>query len=216
MPEIEFDPVDTIAAGAVGAPGHRSFYVQAAKGGQVVSVLVEKQQVALLADRLRTLLDQIEKQFPGIEVATAGSDIGGDPVPLFRAVAIGIGFDPGRQMIVLELHERPVLDEGAEEPDDDPGDAILAEAIAAVIGDDPLAGDALADDPGAGEPGDESADEPGDGYLARLFLTAGQARALALGGTASVEAGRPPCQLCGNPLDPGGHVCPKMNGHGRH
>ncbi|MBV9291748.1 MAG: DUF3090 family protein, partial [Frankiales bacterium] len=28
-----------------------------------------------------------------------------------------------------------------------------------------------------------------------------------------VAAGRPPCPLCGNPLDPQGHVCPRQNGH---
>ena len=50
MPEIvEFDPVDTIAAGAVGEPGHRSFYIQAVKDGAVLTVLVEKEQVALLS-----------------------------------------------------------------------------------------------------------------------------------------------------------------------
>ncbi|MGH9041277.1 MAG: DUF3090 family protein, partial [Acidimicrobiia bacterium] len=29
----------------------------------------------------------------------------------------------------------------------------------------------------------------------------------------AVVAGRPPCPLCGGPLDPEGHVCPKLNGH---
>ncbi len=28
-----------------------------------------------------------------------------------------------------------------------------------------------------------------------------------------VAAGRPPCPLCGGPLDPSGHVCPRQNGH---
>jgi hypothetical protein len=28
-----------------------------------------------------------------------------------------------------------------------------------------------------------------------------------------VSAGRPPCPLCGLPLDAGGHVCPRQNGH---
>ncbi len=28
-----------------------------------------------------------------------------------------------------------------------------------------------------------------------------------------VAAGRPPCPLCGGPMDPGGHVCPRANGH---
>lgn len=28
-----------------------------------------------------------------------------------------------------------------------------------------------------------------------------------------VAAGRPPCPLCGAPMDPSGHVCPRSNGH---
>lgn len=31
-----------------------------------------------------------------------------------------------------------------------------------------------------------------------------------------VAAGRPPCPLCGAPLDPEGHVCPRSNGHHPH
>ncbi len=31
--------------------------------------------------------------------------------------------------------------------------------------------------------------------------------------SAVVAAGRPPCPLCGGPIDPGGHVCPRRNGH---
>ena len=30
-----------------------------------------------------------------------------------------------------------------------------------------------------------------------------------------VAAGRPPCPLCGLPLDPSGHICPRMNGYRR-
>jgi len=30
-----------------------------------------------------------------------------------------------------------------------------------------------------------------------------------------VEAGRPPCPLCNQPLDPAGHVCPRSNGYRR-
>jgi hypothetical protein len=26
-----------------------------------------------------------------------------------------------------------------------------------------------------------------------------------------VAAGRPACQWCGNPIDPDGHICPRMN-----
>ncbi|HEY4669629.1 MAG TPA: DUF3090 family protein [Tepidiformaceae bacterium] len=31
-----------------------------------------------------------------------------------------------------------------------------------------------------------------------------------------VAAGRPPCPLCGAPIDPTGHICPKSNGHHPH
>lgn len=31
--------------------------------------------------------------------------------------------------------------------------------------------------------------------------------------TAVIAAGRPPCPLCGGPLDSEGHVCPRTNGH---
>jgi uncharacterized repeat protein (TIGR03847 family) len=196
VPEIEFDPVDSIAAGAVGEPGQRAFYIQAEKDGQVLSVLVEKQQVAMLAERVRMLLDQVEAQFPGEGEDAAASltpeagEIRGDPVPLFRALAIGIGFDPSRRLVVLELHERPIADEDEEDDEDGEDGAAFTET--------------------------EEDEDEGEGYLARLYFTAAQARAMATRGTAAVERGRPPCPLCGGPLDPSGHVCPRLNGHGRH
>ena len=48
---------------------------------------------------------------------------------------------------------------------------------------------------------------------ARFSLTREQVAALARRSTQLVEAGRPPCQLCGYPLDPAGHACPRTNGH---
>jgi uncharacterized repeat protein (TIGR03847 family) len=191
VPEIEFDPVDAIAAGAVGVPGRRAFYIQATKDGQVLSVLVEKEQVAVLADRIQMLLDQVASQFPG-EVTghpaggASASEIVGDPVPLFRAVAIGIGFDPTRRLVVLELHERPIREEDEDQDDDE-------------------------DERSPELPGEEEA----EGYLARLYATPDQVRAMATGGQAAVAAGRPPCPLCGNPLDAEGHICPKLNGQAR-
>jgi uncharacterized repeat protein (TIGR03847 family) len=51
------------------------------------------------------------------------------------------------------------------------------------------------------------------GGIARFAATREQVAALARRGAALVEAGRPPCPLCGYPLDPGGHSCPRTNGH---
>jgi uncharacterized repeat protein (TIGR03847 family) len=199
VPEIEFDPVDSIAAGAVGVPGQRAFYIQAEKDGRVLSVLVEKQQVAMLAERVQMLLDQVATEYPEptdvpVPLTPDAGELRGDPVPLFRAVAIGIGFDTSRRLVVLELHERPIEDDDDEDDEDDEAPAVPA----------------ALDAPDGPEAGEE------EGYLARLYFTAAQARAMATRGSAAVEQGRPPCPLCGGPLDPTGHNCPRLNGHGRH
>lgn len=47
----------------------------------------------------------------------------------------------------------------------------------------------------------------------RLGLSLEQAAALAIRGAQLVAAGRPPCPLCGYPLDPAGHACPRTNGN---
>jgi uncharacterized repeat protein (TIGR03847 family) len=56
------------------------------------------------------------------------------------------------------------------------------------------------------------ADEPLIAVL-RVRITAGQARAFAERALKVVAAGRPPCPLCGLPLDAAGHICPRQNGH---
>ncbi|MGH8980584.1 MAG: DUF3090 family protein [Acidimicrobiales bacterium] len=57
-------------------------------------------------------------------------------------------------------------------------------------------------------------EEAGDeGTVARVAISREQAAAFAIRATGLVEAGRPPCPLCGLPLDPSGHDCPRTNGH---
>ena len=51
---------------------------------------------------------------------------------------------------------------------------------------------------------------------ARLGLSLAQLVALAARCEEAVEGGRPPCPLCGRPMDPQGHVCPKTNGSAKH
>jgi len=55
--------------------------------------------------------------------------------------------------------------------------------------------------------------EEESGHVLRIALTREQAAAFAIHATRLVEAGRPPCPLCGLPLDPSGHDCPRTNGH---
>jgi uncharacterized repeat protein (TIGR03847 family) len=54
------------------------------------------------------------------------------------------------------------------------------------------------------------ADEPA---RVRFWATREQALALARHGAEVAAAGRPRCELCGNPIDPEGHICPALNGH---
>jgi uncharacterized repeat protein (TIGR03847 family) len=57
----------------------------------------------------------------------------------------------------------------------------------------------------------EPVEEGGDSLF--VTLTAEQAAAFAIRAVQLIEAGRPPCPLCGLPLDPRGHDCPRTNGH---
>lgn len=49
----------------------------------------------------------------------------------------------------------------------------------------------------------------------RVRLTGPMARAFIVRAQRVIAAGRPPCPLCGLPLDPEGHICPRQNGHRR-
>ena len=56
--------------------------------------------------------------------------------------------------------------------------------------------------------------EPDDSAsLATFVITRGQALGFVRRAAELVSSGRPPCTLCGRPLDPQGHVCIKTNGH---
>jgi uncharacterized repeat protein (TIGR03847 family) len=52
-----------------------------------------------------------------------------------------------------------------------------------------------------------------DPATGRVALTLGQAAAITQRSAVLVQSGRPNCPLCGNPMDPSGHACPRTNGH---
>ena len=105
---IELDDVDALGTGAVGEPGQRAFYIQARTEDAQLTVLVEKEQIALLAREAVAFLDRIADDFPEIPIAVpdAAAALREPTVPLFRARLIGLGFDPERELVLIELRER--------------------------------------------------------------------------------------------------------------
>jgi len=119
---IEFQETQSLAAGAIGRPGERVFYVQAEQPGMRISILLEKQQVAMLAAEAGAFLDRLDVEFPENGDNNAWplprSIVEEPAVPLFRARTIGIGFEPDRQRVLIELQENfPEDEESLEEPE---------------------------------------------------------------------------------------------------
>jgi uncharacterized repeat protein (TIGR03847 family) len=203
--EIELEDVDSLGAGAVGEPGEREFFLQARTESAQLTVLVEKEQVALLATEAVAFLDRISEDYPEEppsvpEPVVRQAGLREPTVPLFRARLIGLGFDPERQLVLIELRERS-------SEDDDEGEGLTSEGE----GESPIP-----DDPGALVEGEQSsatldADDETEGYIARIYATRPQVRAMAAKGAEAVAAGRPLCPLCDMPMDPSGHRCPRWN-----
>jgi len=178
----EFDPPERFVAGTVGQPGERTFFLQATSGQRMISVSLEKVQVAALAEKLEELLDEVRRR--------QGSDSAVPPVspPELEDVApLSTPVEEEFRVGTLALAW------------DDDTDTVLVEAQSIEV------------DAGEGQEAPETTEFTGD--LLRVRLTPGAARAFAKRALRVVAAGRPPCPLCGNPLDPSGHVCPRQNGH---
>lgn len=217
-----FDPPERFVAGTVGEPGQRTFYLQARSGSRICSVVLEKQQVSVLADRLDSLLDQIVYQtrgqtaVPAVVPATA-EDLAPLELPLdeeFRVGTMTLGWDEQAQQVVIEAYAVPVAeDEQAAGDSSNAGDDDPDEPGFAAPGDR----EELQEDSDGGEgdvdAGDESADVAGD--VLEVHIDGATARAFVVRARALVAAGRAACPLCSQPLDPSGHICPRQNGYRR-
>lgn len=113
-----FDDPDRFVAGTIGEPGDRAFYLQARKGGAVVSVGLEKAQVAALAERLEDLLDAVNA--PAEAPVTDAAELEQPVVELFRVGAMALAWDAGSDAVVIEAQTPTEDGEYAELPDDAP------------------------------------------------------------------------------------------------
>jgi uncharacterized repeat protein (TIGR03847 family) len=116
-PIYELDPVTHITAGALGEPGHRTFFIQAERGLQRIDLLCEKQQVQALADAIDEMVANLEQEFgvarhTDLRVDEPAMLIKEPVEPLFRVGAMGLGYDASRDRILLVAQE--ALAEGEE------------------------------------------------------------------------------------------------------
>jgi len=124
MPVVhEFDPPERFVAGTVGEPGARTFFLQARSGPRLVSVALEKEQVAVLAERIDELLDEVMSSSETETLVPAVAPVGlEDSEPLeqpideqFRAGTMTLSWDPTIDRIVIEVF--PLMD--TSDADDD-------------------------------------------------------------------------------------------------
>jgi uncharacterized repeat protein (TIGR03847 family) len=193
MPPVvhRFDPPERFVAGTVGEPGQRTFFLQARDGVRLTSVALEKQQVAILGERIDELLDElmgvggVASIIPAI---TPVEQVDNGPleqpiVEEFRAGTITLSWDADDERIVIEVFPVVEVDVPIEADEDDLVDLPI--------------------------------DEPEPEELFVVRLTPAQARVFATRAASVVSAGRPACQFCGGPVDPEGHLCPRANGFRR-
>jgi uncharacterized repeat protein (TIGR03847 family) len=114
---VDLGPVDRITADAVGEPGSRIFYLQARAGGEVVTVIVEKQQVQLLAASVLELLEDVVAD----DVASDDDEMAlEEPLEAkWRVGRLALAFDQDRDLFMLEIEEFRPDAEGLEP--EDPG-----------------------------------------------------------------------------------------------
>ena len=56
-------------------------------------------------------------------------------------------------------------------------------------------------------------DDEAEPSVARFWASTAQMRAFSIHGQEVVASGRPTCSMCGEPMEPEGHFCPRRNGH---
>lgn len=105
---IDLNPVSRVTVGAIGEPGHRTFYIQARKGSDLVTLICEKEQVSALCMALQQWLDELRVKYPkGANFVRLNIDMELEQpfTPAFRVGQMGLGYDEDNDLIVLVLTE---------------------------------------------------------------------------------------------------------------
>ncbi|TVU66202.1 DUF3090 domain-containing protein [Paenarthrobacter nitroguajacolicus] len=119
----EFAWPDRVVIGTIGLPGNRTFYLQVRAGAQIVSIALEKQQSALLAEKIDEMLDElstVEGNPFSVPTVTPIELVDNDPIEApqeqFRTGAMSLGWDPTTAQVVVEAY--PLADIDTDDNDD--------------------------------------------------------------------------------------------------
>lgn len=115
---FDFDEVDAFTLGALGQPGERVFLLQARRGATRVTIKCEKQQASAIADYLRRVLEDLPA--PTEKPIAAAMELASPLEPAFVLGPVGLGYDRGTDMVLLQLEEVIAVDEEGEPLDEDP------------------------------------------------------------------------------------------------
>ena len=110
-----FQPATILRVNAIGAPGERTFFLQGGDAVKLVSLLIEKVQVQVLAAGAIRLINQIQAELFDFEKSLAKYDEAEMqlvmPVdPLFKVDEVALGYDQEKDLFLLQVAE-----EGQEE-----------------------------------------------------------------------------------------------------
>ncbi|PSK93816.1 putative repeat protein (TIGR03847 family) [Haloactinopolyspora alba] len=136
-----FDAPDRFIAGTVGRPGERSFFLQVRDSTRLISVLLEKEQVSVLAERLDTMLDEVLRRSEGgVDVPAESPEEVDDLDPLeqpiveeFRVGAMTLSWDGDDERVVVAAY---AAGEEETEPPDDPEDSDRDVVVVRLTGED--------------------------------------------------------------------------------
>ncbi len=190
----DFRHTSRFTVGTVGEPGDRTFFLQIGDPYDTVSLKMEKGQVQALAQFFGRLLDDLPAP---AEPATAAAFME-PPFPDWTVGQIAVGIDDS----ISDTHLLVVVEE-------------------LVIGEESVANELLADLDDLDDPEDRARlqkaiealmnDGENEGATVRAHISVEQAAAFIEVADDLVRRGRPPCRLCGQPRDPNGHFCPRLN-----
>jgi uncharacterized repeat protein (TIGR03847 family) len=118
--EYEIKPVKKITTDAIGEPGNRVFYLQAQSDNQVVTLIIEKQQVQSLAIGVEQFLLDLQNRHPNLTQATFDykeneMHIEKPFEPVFRIGQLGLGYDEETDLLILVAHESQSSEEAESE-----------------------------------------------------------------------------------------------------